>query len=403
MIEQVDEGVPSFEDLETEVVEEPIEIEPPEEMIEQVDEGVPSFEDLEAEVVEEPIEIEPPTEVGETVLEKEFFEEEAAEPVAEVVPEPTVEEVIPEPVVAPTLPVAPKKFPLGKVAGIVLAIAVVGVVLAYFGGLFPGIPAVVTPPTIPTTPAPTPLPTPTPAVGDKAEQINKLIALGDQLFEDKKWATPLSQNAIDTYHEVLKLDPQNDRALVQLASLENSYLVRGSSAFSATDYNKSIRMYNRALRANPASSSAKAGRSKAYAMLKDMPPAPTPEPPPKPTPPPKIEPTPPKIEPTPSPTPPPASGGGLTKQQIKSTIGKYWGKVKVCIGWGKQNNPDLVGKCVIRFVIQPSGSVSSATVVSSTLGDAKTEQCLANRVLSMKFPPFEGSPKTVNFPFVVTK
>jgi TonB family protein len=63
----------------------------------------------------------------------------------------------------------------------------------------------------------------------------------------------------------------------------------------------------------------------------------------------------------------------------------------------------MQGKAIIQFVILPTGKVTGASVDSSSLGDAKTEQCLVNRVLTMKFPSFQGKPQTVNFPFVVSK
>ncbi len=92
----------------------------------------------------------------------------------------------------------------------------------------------------------------------------------------------------------------------------------------------------------------------------------------------------------------------LSKSTIKRVIKTHWGKVKVCVGWGKQRNPDMVGKVVIRFVIQPSGKVSEAKLVSSSLFEPKTESCLLNRIRSIKFPSFEGTPKTVTYPFVIT-
>lgn len=97
----------------------------------------------------------------------------------------------------------------------------------------------------------------------------------------------------------------------------------------------------------------------------------------------------------------PSNPNTLTSAQIKKIFKENWGKVKVCIGWGKQIDPKMSGKCVVRFVIMPNGKVSTASVVQSTLNEPKTEQCLVRRVLSMKFPPFKGSPKTVNFPFFV--
>jgi hypothetical protein len=99
----------------------------------------------------------------------------------------------------------------------------------------------------------------------------------------------------------------------------------------------------------------------------------------------------------------PESQRKLTKQMIKETIAKNWGRVKICIGWAKKQNPNLTGKCVIQFKIMPNGRVSTPKILSSTLNDPKTEQCLSNRLEAMKFPEFDGTPKTVTYPFVVVK
>lgn len=93
----------------------------------------------------------------------------------------------------------------------------------------------------------------------------------------------------------------------------------------------------------------------------------------------------------------------LTKAEIKDTIKTNWNKVKICVGLGKQRNPNLTGKVVVRFIIQETGQVSDATVVLSTINERRTENCLRNRFLSMKFPNFQGSPKTVSYPFIITK
>ena len=366
----------------------------------------------------EPAEALPGLEIGEDEAEREFFretqpEEELIEVDAEPAPDPIAQDGLGDLVEAQTLapaekvPAAEKPakkgFPVGLAIGIAVG-AIVLIVLAW--ALATGVTQVFTAkpqPTPPVAPTPEPVPlTPAPAIDTKT-QIAELLKTGDKYWTEKKWATPSKGNAIDVYREVVKLDNKNSVATKRLASLETRYVTRGNKAFQTEKYKTAIAYFNHALRANPKSYNAKKGRTSAIEKLKGTP-IPTPVPTPMPTPIPTPVPTP---APTPAPTPkplqptPPPSGGGLTKSQIKNTISAYWGKVKVCIGWGKQSNPDLTGKCIVRFVIQPSGAVSSAQVVSSTLNDSKTEQCLVNRVLSMKFPAFEGSPKTVSFPFVV--
>lgn len=103
-------------------------------------------------------------------------------------------------------------------------------------------------------------------------------------------------------------------------------------------------------------------------------------------------------------TPPPGKAGSevktaLTKGDIQSTMGKYMGRIRLCFA----QSPDSEGVVKIRFVIDPTGIVSDVRVAKTTLNNAAVEDCLRRRVSLMRFPKFQGAPKTIVFPFTYKK
>ncbi len=55
-------------------------------------------------------------------------------------------------------------------------------------------------------------------------------------------------------------------------------------------------------------------------------------------------------------------------------------------------NPEIKGKIIVRFVINPDGIVTSASIISSTLKSPRMESCIINRVRRWRdFPPCDPS------------
>ena len=64
-------------------------------------------------------------------------------------------------------------------------------------------------------------------------------------------------------------------------------------------------------------------------------------------------------------------------------------------------NPNLGGKVTIKFVIAKDGSVSKASVKSSTMGNKSVEGCITGRFMRFKFPePKGGGIVIVSYPFI---
>ncbi|HEY3356314.1 MAG TPA: TonB family protein [Polyangia bacterium] len=94
--------------------------------------------------------------------------------------------------------------------------------------------------------------------------------------------------------------------------------------------------------------------------------------------------------------------GSLDKEIIRRVIRSHIKEVKFCYEQELLRKPDLYGRVTIQFTITPMGSVSSSAVQSSTMGNAKVEQCIARAVQRWEFPkPQGGGIVIVSYPFVL--
>ena len=74
--------------------------------------------------------------------------------------------------------------------------------------------------------------------------------------------------------------------------------------------------------------------------------------------------------------------------------------IRFCHERRAETRPGLSGRVSVRFVVAADGSVASAEVASSTLGDAEVEDCVRRAVTRVSFPPPRGgAPVTVTYPF----
>lgn len=96
--------------------------------------------------------------------------------------------------------------------------------------------------------------------------------------------------------------------------------------------------------------------------------------------------------------------GGLDKDQIAAVINRHIGEVIYCYEKGLQVQPSLSGRVGVKFVINGSGIVSSASVATSSLNSAQVEGCVVNRLRTWKFPkPIGGVNVKVQYPFVLKR
>ena len=92
--------------------------------------------------------------------------------------------------------------------------------------------------------------------------------------------------------------------------------------------------------------------------------------------------------------------GSLSKEAIRRHVRRNILDIRYCYESAWARDQSLAGRVEVRFVISPSGAVSSSSVASSTLGNPTVEQCIARVVQSIAFPePEGGGVVIVTYPF----
>jgi len=92
--------------------------------------------------------------------------------------------------------------------------------------------------------------------------------------------------------------------------------------------------------------------------------------------------------------------GGLDPDQIREVIQRNLGQILYCYEQGLQRQPALSGRMGVRFVINPQGRVSMASVSASSLRSNPVESCIVSKIRSFQFPrPVGGVNVKVLYPF----
>jgi TonB family protein len=87
-------------------------------------------------------------------------------------------------------------------------------------------------------------------------------------------------------------------------------------------------------------------------------------------------------------------------QAIAGTVKQYQSGIRYVYNRELLANPNLGGKMLVAFVIQPDGSVDSVEVRQSTLNWPPLDEAVRKRMQHWKFPRSPGGPVRVVFPFV---
>jgi hypothetical protein len=93
-------------------------------------------------------------------------------------------------------------------------------------------------------------------------------------------------------------------------------------------------------------------------------------------------------------------GGHLDKAAIQKVVNRHLHQVQRCYEVQLLRDPQLQGKLMLDWVIAPSGRVSRARQVSSTLSSPAVASCVLARIRTWVFPRPEGGSVTVRYPFV---
>ncbi len=92
--------------------------------------------------------------------------------------------------------------------------------------------------------------------------------------------------------------------------------------------------------------------------------------------------------------------GSLSREVIRRYIRRHRNQIRYCYERELARRPDLAGRVEVRFVISPSGAVTTSTVASSSMGSPAVEQCVARAVGRIGFPAPDGGVVIVTYPFM---
>jgi TonB family protein len=93
--------------------------------------------------------------------------------------------------------------------------------------------------------------------------------------------------------------------------------------------------------------------------------------------------------------------GSLDKELIRQVIHRNRNQIRYCYESQLTKFPKLSGKVAVKFVISPTGTVTSSQVNQTTVDNAELETCVAGRVRTWLFPkPKGGGVVIVTYPFI---
>ena len=79
--------------------------------------------------------------------------------------------------------------------------------------------------------------------------------------------------------------------------------------------------------------------------------------------------------------------GSRAREEVEIAFDKNKGALYALYGRALRDKPELQGKLVIEFKIEPSGEISACRVVSSELNDPELEKKIVARVRLIRFKP----------------
>jgi ribosome-binding factor A len=92
--------------------------------------------------------------------------------------------------------------------------------------------------------------------------------------------------------------------------------------------------------------------------------------------------------------------GTLDKEIIRRIVRQHMNEVKFCYDQELVRRPTLAGRISVQFAISPVGHVLTSVMQSTTMDDARVENCVVNAVRRWDFPkPVGGGLVIVLYPF----
>jgi len=95
--------------------------------------------------------------------------------------------------------------------------------------------------------------------------------------------------------------------------------------------------------------------------------------------------------------------GSLDKEIIRRIVHQHMNEVKFCYDQELARKPTLAGRISVQFAISPVGQVITSVMQSTSMDDARVENCVVNAVRRWEFPkPTGGGIAIVLYPFSFT-
>jgi Ca-activated chloride channel family protein len=92
--------------------------------------------------------------------------------------------------------------------------------------------------------------------------------------------------------------------------------------------------------------------------------------------------------------------GSLSREIIRRVVRRHINEVRFCYEQELAQRPDLSGRVTMSFIVSATGSVQTASVMSTTLNNSRVESCVSQAVRRWTFPaPDGGGVVGVNYPF----
>jgi hypothetical protein len=95
-------------------------------------------------------------------------------------------------------------------------------------------------------------------------------------------------------------------------------------------------------------------------------------------------------------------GTGGAAVEIDRVVRARAGVFRACYEEELNRNPKLAGKILIRFSVGADGSVTKASVSSTSMNDARVEDWLRRQIMRLVFPASVG-PTDINYPFMFSQ
>jgi TonB family protein len=85
----------------------------------------------------------------------------------------------------------------------------------------------------------------------------------------------------------------------------------------------------------------------------------------------------------------------------RRVIRAHHGELRSCYQAALEHTPDARGRLSVSFTIDAQGSVTDASIVDDTVGDASMRACILTAIQSWRFPEArDGASITITYPFV---